>query len=84
MYGYLGGRKFEDQPVGAGVDVRVVEYVAEEGPIGIGVVTVDDDVATVDHAATVMAAPEDLASQRARSVSLSGRPVALSSSGEVL
>src|SRR3979490_3011055 len=54
MHGDLGGRKFEDQPVGAGVDVRVFEHVSKEGTVGFGVAAVDDDVATIDHAGSVL------------------------------
>src|SRR5438105_14076636 len=54
MHGDLGGRKFEDQPAGAGVDVRVVEHVSKEGTVGFGVAAVDDDVATIDHAGSVL------------------------------
>src|SRR3982075_2951921 len=53
-HGELGGRKLEDQPAGAGIDVRVVEHVSKEGTVGFGVAAVDDDVATIDHAGSVL------------------------------
>ena len=58
MHGDLGGRKFEDQPAGAGVDVRVVEHVSKEGTVGFGVAAADDDVATIDHAGSVLVGAE--------------------------
>jgi hypothetical protein len=42
MHGNLGGRKFEDQPAGAGVDVRVLEHVSKESAVGFGVGAVDE------------------------------------------
>ncbi|WP_449560230.1 hypothetical protein [Mycolicibacterium mageritense] len=51
MHGHLAGRQLEDQPAAAGVDVRIVQHVAEERPIGVGVGAVDDDMGTGDHAA---------------------------------
>jgi hypothetical protein len=34
--------------------VRVVEHVSKEGTVGFGVAAVDDDVATIDHAGSVL------------------------------
>jgi len=55
VHGDLGGRKLEDQPVGSGVDIRVVEHVPKEGTSGFGAVTVDDDVGAVDHGTSLTA-----------------------------
>ena len=44
MHRNLGGREFEDQPAAAGVDVRVLQHVAEERPVRVGVAAVHDDV----------------------------------------
>ena len=43
------GRQLEDQPAAAGVDVRILQHVAEEGPVGVGVAAVHDDMSASDH-----------------------------------
>src|SRR2546421_12336826 len=54
MKGNFGGWKLEDQPAAAGVDVRVVHYVAEERAVGFRVAAVDDDMCSRDgHGATI-------------------------------
>ena len=40
----------EDQPAPTDVDVREAEHVPEGGPVGIGVVAVEDHVRAIDHA----------------------------------
>jgi hypothetical protein len=59
LVGDLGRRELEDQPAAAGVDVGVTQHVAQESPVGAGVVAVDDHVAAGDHRLTIRAHRRD-------------------------
>ncbi len=50
---HLAGRQLEDQPAAARVDVRVLQHVAEERPVGVGVAAVHDHMSAGDHALTI-------------------------------
>ena len=65
MHRHLAGRELEDQPAAAGVDVWILQHVAEERPVRVGVAAVDDDVTAGDHGATVR--PRDEFADRRRS-----------------
>jgi hypothetical protein len=49
VYGDLGGRQLEDQPATADVNPRESEHVADEGPVGLRVGAVEDDMYSVDQ-----------------------------------
>lgn len=48
----LGRRELEDQPSAARIDGGKLESVAKEGPIGLGIVAVQQKVYAVDHELT--------------------------------
>jgi hypothetical protein len=49
MNRHFGRRQREDQPSVAGVDGGKSEHIAEEGPIGLGIPAVNDDVCADEH-----------------------------------
>ena len=49
MHRHLRGRKLEDQPPPADIDMPVAQCVPKERTIGLGVAAVNDDVSTRDH-----------------------------------
>ena len=49
MHRHLRRRQPENQPAFSDVDVRKLQHVAEEGPIGFGLLAVDDGVRAVQH-----------------------------------
>ena len=51
VHRHLAGRQLQDQPAAAGVDRRQTEQILEEGPVGLGVGAVEDDVRAADHPA---------------------------------
>src|SRR5262245_30742968 len=53
MHCDLGWRQREDQPPVTGVDRLVPQHVAEKRSVSLGVLAVDDDVSTVNHASSV-------------------------------
>jgi hypothetical protein len=59
MDGDFGGWEGEDEPAVAGVDVMEAECVAEEGPVGVVVGAVEDEVSAGDHEALRSKAKDD-------------------------
>jgi hypothetical protein len=53
MYGQLGGRQGKDQPAMPGIDVRILEHIAEEGSVCLSVGAVENDVGSTDHGPTL-------------------------------
>ena len=53
MHGHLGRRQLEDQPAASGVDVRVLEHVAEERAVRVGVAAVNNHMSAGDHRLTI-------------------------------
>ena len=51
----LGWRQREYQPPVTGIDRLVLQHVAEECSVSLGVLAVDDDVSTVNHLPSVPA-----------------------------
>src|SRR5215470_3733297 len=53
MHRHLAWRQREDQPTVASVDRLVLQHVAEERSVSLGILAVDDDVSAVNHAQSV-------------------------------
>src|SRR5262247_3503008 len=53
MHCDLGWRQREDQPPVTGVDRLVLQHVAEERSVSLGILAVDDDVSAVNHAPSI-------------------------------
>src|SRR6266850_6955215 len=53
MHCDLGWRQREDQPPVTSVDRLVLQYVAEERSVSLGILAVDDDVSAVNHPPSV-------------------------------
>src|SRR6202044_1812681 len=49
VHRHFCGWQREDQPAVTGVGVAVLQNVAEEGAVGVGVLAVEDDVSSMDH-----------------------------------
>ena len=49
MDGGLGGRQGEDQPAATAVDRLESQHLRQEGPIGVSIVAVENEVGTEDH-----------------------------------
>lgn len=49
VHGDFGWRQREDQPPMTGVDLRILQHVAQECAVGLGILAVDDDVRAVNH-----------------------------------
>jgi hypothetical protein len=49
MHGDLGRRQPEDQPAPARIHVVEAQHIADEGPICVGILAVDDHMRAVNH-----------------------------------
>ena len=49
----LGGRQREDQPAVTCIDRLVLQDVAEERAVSLGILAIDDDVSAVNHSPSV-------------------------------